>query len=99
MQMVHKEEESLGGAEFLKWGEKDPQLKEQEVKWTGLGTEPSLHGKEAPTHRGILLFPGLYCILERKVGNLVILYGNRATEGKLIPADQDGAEEDQITSS
>lgn len=22
--MVHKEEESLGGAEFLKWGEKDP---------------------------------------------------------------------------
>ena len=24
MQMVHKEEESLGGAEFLKWGEKDP---------------------------------------------------------------------------
>lgn len=24
MRMVHKEGESLGGAEFLKWGKKDP---------------------------------------------------------------------------
>lgn len=95
---VHREEESLGGAEFLEWEGREGPLVERTRKWSGQDlvlSYPYL-GRKLPPTGDVLLLPGLYCTLEQKVRNLVIFCVVRATEGNVIPPDQDGTKEHQI---
>ena len=98
MRMVHREEESLGGAEFLKWEGREGPLVERTRKWSGQDlvlSYPYL-GRKLPPTGDVLLLLGLYCTLDQKVRNLVVFCAVRATEGKITPPDQDGTKEDQI---